>query len=109
MTCLIFTVSWYVQLRPEAAAVGGHGLCVAVQLAHGEGVVGLEVVVLWEGVHAVGLVGVRHPLHLVDLYGHAGGFVRGQTKAIFIWSGYRANITLSQVMEVHEVSTHYGS
>ena len=81
------TVSGNVELWPEAAAVGGHGLGVAVELAHGEGVVGLELVSLWEGVHAVGLVRVRHTLHLVDLDGHAGGFVGRQAGAVLVWSG----------------------
>ena len=59
----------------------------AVELTHGEGVVGLEVVPTGEGVHTVGLVRVRHALHLVDLDGHAGGLVGSQAGPILVRSG----------------------
>ena len=62
----------------------------AVELAHGEGVVGLEVISLWEGVHAVGLIRVRHAPHLVDLDGHAGGSAGSQAGAVLVRSGYGA-------------------
>ena len=58
-----------------------------VELTHREGIVGHQVVAGREAVHALGGVGRRHPLHLVDLDRHAGGFVGGQTGAVLVRSG----------------------
>ena len=91
--CLVrITISWNVELGPETAAVVRHRLGVAVELAHGEGVVGHQVVAGREAVHALGGVGGRHPLHLIYLDGHAGGFVGGQTGPVLVRSGYGAEM-----------------
>ena len=64
----------------------------AVELARGEGIVGHQVVTGREGVHALGGVGGRHPLHLIYLYGHTGGFVGRQTGPVLVRSGNCADI-----------------
>ena len=106
---VILTVSWYVELRPETAAVLRHCLGVAVELAHGEGVVGDQVVARWEAVHAPGGVGGRHPLHLIHLDGHAGGLVGGQAGPVLVRSRYCAEMRNIIYNYLTSRSPHYGS
>ena len=88
----LITVSWYVEFWPETTAVVRHCLGVTVELTHREGIVGHQVVAGRELVQALGGVGRRHPLHLIHLHRHAGGFVGGQTGPVLVRSGDGADI-----------------
>ena len=106
---IIITIGWYVEFRPETTAVVRHSLGMTVELTHCEGIVGDQLIAIRELVHTLGHIGSWHPLHLIHLNRHAGGFVGGQAGAVLIRSGYCTDVR-NIINNFYKLNVpHYGS